>query len=89
VSTVQELGWAGLQNGALLRQAATDGFAVFLTMDRNIEHQQDIAVLGLAIVARRARSNDIIDLLPLMPEVLALLPSLMPGQFIRVPESAR
>jgi len=36
------MGWAGIKNGELLRLASAS-FDVFLTVDRNIEHQQDVA----------------------------------------------
>ena len=85
VQTVQELDWAGTKNGVLLRRAAAEGFAVFLTVDRNLEHQQHVPGLGLAVVALRAPSNDIVALEPLMPAVLAQLPTLSPGQIVRVP----
>jgi hypothetical protein len=86
VHTVQELGWAGTKNGALLGRAAADGFAVFVTVDRNLEYQQHLPGVALAVLALRARSNDVTDLLPLMPEVLAVLPTLAPGQVVRVPQ---
>ena len=85
VRTVQELGWAGTRNGALLRRAAAEGFAAFVTVDRNLEYQQHLPGVGLGVVALRARSNDVADLLPLMPEVLAALLALAPGQAVRVP----
>ncbi len=82
VRTVQELGWAGTKNGALLRRAAAEGF---VTVDRNLEHQQHLPGVGLGVVALQARSNDVADLLPLMPEVLAVLPTITPGRVVRVP----
>ena len=82
---MQELDWAGTKNGVLLRRAAAEGFAVFLTVDRNLEHQQHVPGLGLAVVALRAPSNDIVALEPLMPAVLAQLPTLSPGQIMRFP----
>ena len=85
VATVQGEGWAGTKNGALLRRAAEARFDVFVTIDRNLEFQQHLPGLGLAVVALRARSNDINDLAPLMSEVLALLPELRPGVLRRVP----
>lgn len=56
-----------------------------MTVDRNLESQQNVPGMGLAVVAVRARSNDIADLEPLMPAVLAALPALTPGQVVRVP----
>ena len=86
VHTVQSLGWAGTTNGALLRRAVAGGFSVFLTVDRNLEYQQDVPAVQLAIVALRAHTNDIVDLLPLMPAVLAVLPDVALGCVTRVPE---
>lgn len=40
---VREMGWGALQNGALLRQAAGEGFRAMLTMDKRIPDQQNLA----------------------------------------------
>ena len=50
VDTVQHCGWRGLQNGELLRQAATK-FDVLLTMDKGIEFQQSLAGLSIMVIA--------------------------------------
>ena len=68
VQTVPEAGWAGKENGELLK-LAEQGFDVLLTNDRNMEHQQNIASFDLAFIVLVAPTNDITDLLPLMPEV--------------------
>ena len=78
VESVQKNGWAGIQNGELLARAE-QAFDVFVTMDGNIEFQQNYARLRLAIVALRARSNRLRDTVPLMPKVLALLVTLKAG----------
>lgn len=49
VRTVPEVGWASIQNGALLRLAEQE-FDVFLTNDQNLEHQQNLKEFNLAIV---------------------------------------
>ena len=84
VRTVQELGWDGTKNGALLNRAVTAGFGVFLTMDRSLEYQQHVPTVALAIVLLRAPSNDIDDLRPLMLLVRDLLPTLVAGRLVRV-----
>ena len=43
VETAFELGWATLQNGALIAAAQAEGFEVFLTTDKNLKHQQNLA----------------------------------------------
>ena len=47
VRTVPEAGWAGKQNGELL-QLASASFDVFVTMDRNLQYQQNLLDAGLA-----------------------------------------
>jgi hypothetical protein len=41
-TTVGDMGWRGIQNGHLLKLAEQE-FDLFLTADRNIEHQQNLA----------------------------------------------
>jgi len=50
VETAYERGWSTLENGELLRAAETEGFDVFVTTDRNLQHQQNISARALAIV---------------------------------------
>jgi Domain of unknown function (DUF5615) len=75
--TVQRVGWSGTKNGKLLSLAATR-FDVFLTMDRNLEFQQNLSTLPVAIIVLEARSNRIEHLLPLVPVLLQLLDHLPP-----------
>jgi hypothetical protein len=42
VESVPLLGWAGIQNGALLRKATENGFDVLMTMDGNMVYQQNL-----------------------------------------------
>lgn len=84
VATVQSQGWAGLQNGALLRAARAAGFAALLTVDRNMEHQQNVARSGVALVVLRAKSTRVVDLLPLVPPLLAALPTVRAGTVTHV-----
>jgi hypothetical protein len=73
VKTVAEEGWAGLKNAELLKLAAKH-FEAFLTIDRNLEYQQDFARLTLAVIVVHASSNDVAVLRPLMAAVLAAIP---------------
>jgi len=82
VRTVVEMGWAGRKNGELLRLASAE-FDVLLTADRNLEHQQNLAQLGVGIAVLIARTNRIEDLRPLLPALLAGIPNIRPGQLVR------
>lgn len=79
VESVAYLGWSGMKNGTLLRRAVEEGFDVMLTMDGNMLHQQDIPDFKIAIIALRAPTNRLADTSPLMPAVLACLPSVVAG----------
>ena len=79
VSTVSELGWAGIRNGELLARSAGQ-FDVFVTVDRNLAFQQHIADLPLAVVVLRARTNRLIDLEPLVPALLSALSTVQAGK---------
>ena len=50
VTTVYELAWSTLQNGALLSKAAADGFEVLVTTDKNLKYQQNLSGRRLAVV---------------------------------------
>ncbi len=81
--TVPERGWGGIKNGPLLRLAATE-FDVLLTIDRGIEYQQNLTGIELCLIMLSAISNDIDDLLPLVPSINAALREAAPGLVIRV-----
>ena len=78
VKTVAEAGWAGVKNGALLQRAAKE-FDLLLTVDRNLEYQQNFRGVSIAVIVIHAQSNDIDVLRPLMPAVLAAMSNAMPG----------
>jgi predicted nuclease of predicted toxin-antitoxin system len=87
VESVPLIGWAGIQNGELLRKAIEAGFAALITMDGNMVNQQDIARHAIAVIALRAKSNRLDDTSPLMGDLLAILPTAKPGTLTFIPES--
>lgn len=84
VSTVQRRGWSGIKNGKLLALAGAD-FDAFLTMDGNLEYQQNLSTLPVAILVIEAMSNRIEHLEPLVPGILKALNHLPPRTLRRVP----
>jgi hypothetical protein len=81
---VPEAGLAGKENGELLAFAESNGFNVFLTMDKGVEYEQDLAGQRIAILILRARSNRLADLYPLVPALLEQIRSIKPGQIVKV-----
>ena len=75
VRTVAEMGWSGVKNGELLQMAASD-FDCFLTVDRNLQFQQLINALPLAVLVIQAVDNRIETLRPLMAAVREALTSI-------------
>ena len=45
-----ERGWETLENGALLDAAEAEGFEIFMTADKNIRYQQNLAARRIAVV---------------------------------------
>ncbi len=84
VRTVVEIGWAGKQNGELLRLLVAENFAVFLTTDQNLRYQQNLRGLRVAIVVLVAPTNRMYDLVPLMPTVRTVLETVQPGALVKV-----
>jgi predicted nuclease of predicted toxin-antitoxin system len=81
VTTVQQAGWTSIKNGKLLRLIAASGkFDVFLTVDKNLPHQQKIEGLPFAVVVLRTRSNRLPDVVPFAPGLLRRLSEFQPGQ---------
>lgn len=86
VHSVPALGWAGVQNGELLRKSVAAGFELFVTMDGNMVHQQNVAVHPIAIIALRAPSNRLEDTRPLVPTLLASFPQIKQGTVTFIPQ---
>jgi len=77
------MSWNGIKNGRLLDLAQRE-FQVFITGDRNLFFQQNVSKFSIAVVVLQAESIRLIHTRPLMPKVLAILPSLRAGQIVNV-----
>ncbi len=82
--TVPEEGFAGKKNGVLLALAEKAGFQAFLTIDRGIEHQQNLESRNIAIILVRVRSGRLAEFLPLIPAILSSINSIKSGQLVKV-----
>lgn len=83
--TVPGAGLAGKKNGELLSFAEGAGFEVFLTLDRGIEYEQNLACRNLAVLVIRTKSSRLVDLLPHVPKILSALGSIEAGQLVHIP----
>jgi len=81
--TVQEVGWAGKENGELL-DLAEDRFDVLITLDTNLRHQQNLTVRKIAIVILVAQTNRLVHLRPHFAACAEALDKIKPGEIVRV-----
>lgn len=78
-----DFGWSGLKNGELLSRSA-GRVDVFITADQNLQHQQNLRNLPIAVVVLTAKTNRIQDLRPLIPRLLEQLKKLAPRTLVRI-----
>ncbi len=83
VSTVVAMGWSGVKNGKLLALAAVD-FDAFVTVDKNLPYQQNLATLPVPVVVLDSVSIELPTLLPLMPKLEQALSALKARTLVRV-----
>ncbi len=82
VVTVHERGWSQLKNGELLASAEREGFAVLVTTDTNLKHQQNLASLTLAVVVLSTTSWPRIQLV--VDVLVAAVDGAKPGSYVEV-----
>lgn len=83
VLTVEEAGFKGLKNGRLL-QAASVQYDVLVTVDQNLQYQQNLKNFALAIIVLKAQRSTYSMLTTLMPQVLEALEQIKPGDILVV-----
>lgn len=84
VRTVPEEDWSGKKNGELLGLMSAAGFEVLLAVDQGVRYQQNLQAAGIAVVVMFAASNQLADLVPLVPDVLAALNRVQPGDVVEI-----
>lgn len=83
VSTVPEMGWAGKTNGELLK-LAKDKFDVFVTVDQNLQYQQNLEESGIAIILVSIENNRSESFKPLLPKIQQSLQTISRGRLVRI-----
>ena len=77
-STVQEMGWANIKNGKLLRAANNSGFDVLITADKNMHYQQNFDGLQISSVVVPTNLKRLVE--KCIPAIRQSLENLQPGQ---------
>jgi hypothetical protein len=79
--TVSQMRWRGLSNGALLTRAGEE-FDVFITVDPNLRHQQNVRKLPIAVIVIHVRKNDYDLIRPFVPRTLDALERIAPREIV-------
>jgi hypothetical protein len=81
VTTAHEMGWAQLDNGALLREADKQ-FEIIITTDRSIRYQQNLTSFRLAVLVLPTTNWP--ELRRHQAEIAAAVNALKPGQVVEL-----
>jgi hypothetical protein len=82
VKKTKDLGWDTLSNGELLRAAEEAAFEIFLTTDKNISYQQNLADRTIAIVVLGNSRWPVVRLY--IDRVAAAITAAKPGTYTEV-----
>jgi hypothetical protein len=82
ISNVEEMGWRGIQNGALLDLMAAGQFQVLITADKNLPLQQNLKKRLVSAIIIPA--NDVPTVVELLPEIEQALGTITPGESIEL-----
>ena len=83
IHTVPEMGWAGKKNGELLRLAEKK-FDIFITLDQNLQYQQNLSKSSMSVILLSVRNNRYESLEPLVPKIFTSLKRIQPGQVLKI-----
>jgi len=80
VFTVDDQGWRSIKNGELLRLMIAAGFDAFITLDRNLQYQQNLKSYSIPIIVLRRSQSQVDNLDAFAPLINRLLKGrLKPG----------
>jgi len=57
VFTVREMGWSGIKNGKLMTLCAENNFQILLSIDKNLQYQQNLEKYPISIVIFNSYSS--------------------------------
>ncbi len=81
ISNVEEMGWRGIRNGALLDLMAGQ-FQVLITTDKNLAFQQNLKKRQISAVI--LPTNDVPSVIGLLPQIEQALATIDLGEFIEL-----
>ncbi|MEI7983367.1 MAG: DUF5615 family PIN-like protein [Bacteroidota bacterium] len=80
IHTVQEMTWQGKKNGELLGLATLSGFDVFITLDKNLQFQQNQKKFSIAVIILDVADSKYQTIQPLVDKLILTLKETVAGQ---------
>jgi predicted nuclease of predicted toxin-antitoxin system len=84
ISNVYDMGWRGLKDKEILDRSESYPFDVFITADKNLPYQQNLASRVIRIIVLDSSSTKPDYLVPLIRQVSTLISSLPAGSAVRI-----
>ena len=81
ISSVKQMGWRGITNGALLDLMARE-FSVLVTTDKNLPFQQNLTKRQISAVI--LSTNEIPSIIELLPQIEEVIDTMSPGEFVQL-----
>jgi hypothetical protein len=82
ISNVEEMGWRGIKNGALL-DLMTGQFQILITTDKSLPSQQNLKKRQISIII--LPTNDVPSVIGLLPQIEQAIAAISPGEFRQLP----
>ncbi len=80
VFTIGQMGWAGLKNGKLLTKAVENKFDILLTIDKNINYQQNISKYNISLIVLNVNDSNIETIADFIPNFNAQIKKIEKGR---------
>lgn len=74
VFTVREMGWSGVKNGKLMVLCVENKFDILLTIDKNLQFQQNLDRSPVTIVVLNSFTSKVEELVQFLPALKEGLP---------------
>ena len=67
IYTVREMEWSGIKNGKLMQLCVEHSFDILLTIDKDLQYQQNLDRYSVVIVVLNSFTSKVDDLVVLLP----------------------
>lgn len=71
IFTVRELKWSGIKNGKLMALCIENQFDILLTIDKNLQFQQNLEKFPITIVVLNSITSKVEELITFLPSFIA------------------